>query len=70
MIETNRDLNLFEVSCDRCSSENAEIDCDYGWHTMIQELKDGGWRISQDGNGEWQHIGPACVEAEREDPFR
>lgn len=68
MIETNRDLNLFEVSCDHCSSETTDIDCDFGWSVMIQEIKDDGWKVRPiDDGADFEHICPACVEAENEE---
>jgi len=65
MIERNSAFNTFEVTCDRCSSETAEFDCDNGWAAMIDELRAEGWAIRKDDDGDWEHIGPACVEAER-----
>lgn len=66
MIEHNRAFGIFEIACDRCPSGHKEVDADFGWGSMIAEIKEDGWKVLKDADGDWTHICPACDESEND----
>ena len=62
MIDHNRDLKLFEISCDRCPTGTMEVDSDHGWHSMMEDIEEAGWSVIKDEDDEYEHVCPDCAD--------
>jgi len=54
-----RDAGFFVVHCDACPN-STEKDTDWGWESMINDIRDEGWKIVRDEDGDYEHYCPAC----------
>lgn len=54
MIERNRHMGGYDVTCDFCSSEYLEMEVET-FSDVINGIKDLGWRVFKDRTGEWKH---------------
>lgn len=63
MIERNREMECYDVTCDgkKCQ-EYLQVETD-SFSACRAEMKEQGWRIIKDGD-EWIHLCPACVESQ------
>ena len=59
MISFNIRLRLWEITCDRCSTEFLEIDAN-SFIEAVKELKREGWHVFKNYNDEWTHTCPEC----------
>ena len=64
MIEGND--RCYFIHCDQCA-EAVEVEHDdvENFHHMIRTIKADGWQVVP-GDGDWRHICPSCVEADRD----
>ena len=58
MITKNNHTMLWDITCDRCSTEYVEIEAD-SFIEAVQELKSLGWSIFKNEDNEWTHT---CLE--------
>ena len=58
MITQNKHTKLWEVTCDRCSTEFLEIEAD-SFMEVVAELKREGWSVFKNEDDEWTHT---CLE--------
>ena len=58
MINLNKHSGIWDVTCDRCSSESTEIEAD-DFREVVRLIKREGWSVYKDENDEWVH---ACVD--------
>ncbi len=59
MITQNRHTKLWEITCDRCSTEYLEIDAD-SFVEAVKELKREGWSVFKNEDDEWTHTCTEC----------
>lgn len=62
MIERQKDLNNFAVTCDGPGcTEDIEIETE-DFEEAVKEIHEAGWESFKDEDGDWQNRCPACVE--------
>jgi hypothetical protein len=54
MITKSKHIGGWEVTCDFCSTEVLEIECN-DFSDVINVMKDNGWKVYKDRSGEWVH---------------
>lgn len=59
MITQNKHTKLWDITCDRCSTECLEIDAD-SFVEAVKELKSKGWSVFKNDSDEWTHTCPEC----------
>mgnify|MGYP007053799354 CR=1 FL=1 len=59
MIQKRKGTNLFDVSCDSCSTGCIEVEAE-NFKEAVQEIKRKGWTIEKQVNGEWEHYCNDC----------
>ena len=59
MITQNKHTKLWEITCDRCSTEFLEIEVD-SFIEAVKELKREGWSVFKNEDDEWTHTCPEC----------
>lgn len=49
----------FDVSCDTCSTGEMRIEAN-DFMEVVRDIKETGWTILKNANGEWEHRCPDC----------
>lgn len=58
-IERYKDMRI--PTCDICGDTLPE---EYDFSDAVQAMKDAGWKIQRNDDGEWEHFCPECREGE------
>ena len=59
MITKNKHTGLWEITCDRCSTEFIEIETD-NFMEAVEGLKREGWNVFKNEDDKWTHTCPEC----------
>jgi hypothetical protein len=58
MIKKVKEIDAYEVSCDKCSTGYEEVEAE-DWHDALRQIKEMGWKNNKI-NGEWRQVCPDC----------
>ncbi len=59
MIEFNKHTQMWDVTCDRCSTGQIEVEAD-DFRAAVRKVRWANWSVYKDPNEGWMHVCDDC----------